>query len=81
MQPDERIRQGILRVPDEMEVAVHVNFTERENRYLVKEPFNWHVSNDAPDDVRKSIEQKLNAIDGQRIGPSRDLWKEVHPNG
>lgn len=64
-----------------MEVKVHVNFNERESRYLVKEPFNWHVSNDAPDDVRESIEQKLNAIDGQRMGPSRDLWKDAHQNG
>lgn len=60
---------------------MHIDFTERESRYLVKEPFNWHVSREAPDDIRKSIEQKLKALDGQRIGPIRDLWAEAHRNG
>lgn len=57
---------------------MHIDFTERENRYLVKEPFNWHVSREAPDDIRKSLEQKLKALDGQRAGLSRDLRKEAH---
>lgn len=60
---------------------MHIDFTERESRYLVKEPFNWHVSREAHDDMRKSIEQKLKALDSQRVGPSRDLWKEAHDNG
>ena len=44
---------------------MHVQFTEEESRYLVKEPFNWHVSEDAPDSVRKSIEKKLELVNSQ----------------
>ncbi len=38
---------------------MHIVFTETENQYIVKEPFNWHVSEDVPKELRESIEKKL----------------------
>lgn len=43
---------------------MHIIFTEEEKRYIIKEPFNWHVSDDAPKDIRESIEEKLRLLNG-----------------
>ena len=44
---------------------MYIDFTDEENKYIIKEPFNWHVSEDAPDEIRKSIEKKLNLVNSQ----------------
>ena len=37
-------------------------FTEEETKYIVKELFNWHVSEDCPEELKKKINKKLNAL-------------------
>jgi hypothetical protein len=49
---------------------MHVEFTEQEKKYIVKEPFNWHTKDGAPDDVRDSINQKINAMNNQGFKPN-----------
>ena len=44
---------------------MHVMFTEQEDEWLVKEPFNWHVKEGTPENIRKSIEKKLELLNGK----------------
>ena len=39
-----------------------IDFTEQERQYIVKEPLNWHVSEDCPESMREDIVRKLNAL-------------------
>lgn len=45
---------------------MQLSFTEEEREYIVAEPFNWHIKDDAPEPVRKSLEEKLEAIEDFR---------------
>ncbi len=39
-----------------------VLFTEEEEEWLVRDPFNWHPHQDAPSQVAESIKAKLRAV-------------------
>lgn len=51
---------------------MHMEFTEEERRYLVRDPFDWHPSEDAPARVRRSILRKTRMLDTQEIGAHHD---------
>lgn len=37
-------------------------FTEEEKKWIIKEPFNWHVDPKAPEKTKKSLERKLKKL-------------------
>lgn len=39
-----------------------VIFTEKEKEYIIKEPFNWHMAEDTPEDVKKTLTRKLELL-------------------
>lgn len=43
-----------------------VIFTEEERKYIIKEPYNWHVSEDAPKEIADIIEKKLKLLYPER---------------
>jgi hypothetical protein len=58
-----------------------MEFTEEERRYLVRDPFDWHPSEEAPAHVRKSINRKISSIDGQKAGPIGGPNRREHGDG
>lgn len=39
-----------------------IYFTEEEKEYIVKELFNWHISENCPESIRKMLEPKLKLL-------------------
>lgn len=42
-----------------------IKFTEEELEYIDTEPFNWTVKEDAPKELKESIERKLNLLNSK----------------
>ena len=39
-----------------------IRFTKEELDNIVKEPFNWHISEECPKELRKTIAEKLEQL-------------------
>jgi hypothetical protein len=37
-------------------------FTDEEKEYLVEEKFNWKIASGCPEDVRKTLQEKLDLL-------------------
>lgn len=44
---------------------MHVIFTDEEQKYIEKIPFEWKVKKDCPQGLRNTIERKLEALNNQ----------------
>lgn len=42
-------------------------FTDDEIEWVVKEPFNWHIKNGCPSNLKKSIERKLKRLSNEYL--------------
>lgn len=43
-------------------------FTEEEEKYIVKEPFNWHIAKDCPEQIKESLAKKLSMLKARKGG-------------
>lgn len=37
-------------------------FTEEEMKWIIKEPFNWHIDENCPEELREQIQRKMNIL-------------------
>ena len=45
---------------------MHIFFTEEEQKYIIKDTFDWKVKKDCPKDVKKEIIKKMSAFERQK---------------
>ena len=49
-----------------------ISFTEEEKKYIVKEIFNWHISDNCPHELAVKINKKLQAIKEHQLRMERN---------
>jgi hypothetical protein len=45
---------------------MHIFFTDEEQKYIIKDIFEWKVKKDCPQDVKKEILKKMSAFEIQK---------------
>lgn len=50
---------------------MHLIFTEEEKEWINKQLFNWTVKKGCPDNIKKTLEKKLQLLAGESNGTKR----------
>lgn len=45
---------------------MHIIFTDEENEWIEKIPFNWRIKDGTPDDIMQSLEKKFSLLKKQQ---------------